>query len=94
MFDIRKWIPGHIEIRSVYHQEIYLNISEDLATIADIIDQFFNMEDTRKSIKLRLQIVWLITLFEKKYIHTSVKYPGFIKERISEVYFFKHIIDM
>jgi hypothetical protein len=67
MFDIRKYLPGYIEIRSIYWQENMLQVQDEIKTINDLTDQFFWMDDTHKAMKLRSKIEWLIGIYDRKW---------------------------
>ena len=94
MFDIRKYLPGYIEVRSIYWQEIYLDINDLLGTISSCIDEFFEMEDAHNAMKLRSKIGWLIKIFEQKYVNNGIEYPNYIKNTIVVIHTMKHIMDI
>lgn len=94
MFDIRKYLPGYIEVRSIYWQEKMVQVQEDINQIHDLIVEFFYMDDAHNAMKLRTKIEWLIKLFERKYINNGLKYPKYIKQTIADIHLMKRIMDI
>lgn len=94
MFDIRKYLPGYIEIRSIYWQEKMLEVQDELKTIHDLADQFFDMEDANKAIKLRSKIEWLIGIYDRKYADIlKNKTPMYFYEQVIKINTAKMMLD-
>lgn len=96
MFDIRKYLPGYIEVRSIYWHENMLQVKEEIKTIHDLVDQFFEMEDTYKAMKLRSQIEWLIRLYDKKWnplIADGKRFPMYFYTEVIKIETAKMMLD-
>lgn len=96
MFDIRKYLPGYIEVRSIYWHENMLQVKDEIKAINTVVDQFFAMEDTYKAMKLRSQIEWLIRLYDKKWnplIADGKKFPMYFYVEVIKINQAKMMLD-
>ena len=96
MFEIRRYLPGYIEIRSIYWHENMLQVKEEIKTIHDLVDQFFEMDDTYKAMKLRSQIEWLIRLYDKKWnplIADGKRFPMYFYHEVIKINQAKMMLD-
>lgn len=96
MFDIRKYLPGYIEVRSIYWHENMLQVKEEIKTILDLVDQFFEIKDTYKAMKLRSQIEWLIRLYDNKWnplIADGKRFPMYFYHEVIKINQAKMMLD-
>lgn len=96
MLDIRRYLPGYIEVRSIYWHENMLQVKEEIKTIHDLVDQFFEMDDTTKAMKLRYKIEWLIRLYDKKWnplIADGKRFPMYFYHEVIKINQAKMMLD-